>query len=141
MRDSTYYSLRDEVAHIPASRGAEWCPRLYWSAPTQFNPDAPTAGAPVPAVVNHGRWIVMCPDCPGAQLASMGDARFMCTYCGNVANGGAWRPVLVPAQRAQIETVVESRPDLKTQNWAGEALADLVAENVDLGLPDPKKGK
>ena len=89
-----------------------------------------TAGATLAAEVNEGRWIVRCPYCPGAELASQTDPRFMCTSCSNRANGYSWRPVTFPKALPDIEAALDSR-EQRHQNWQqGETVAELVAENA-----------
>lgn len=93
--------------------------------------NAPLGGraVAVAAYANHGRWVVECPDCRGAQLASPSDPRFMCNCCGNVAAGGAWRPVIWPKNRDAIEEQLAARPP-ENRNWSpGESLAQLRREN------------
>jgi hypothetical protein len=76
---------------------------------------------------NHGRWIVECPDCRGAQIASR-DLAFLCCVCANAAVGGLWRPVVWPEDVAEIDEVLAWRPTAN-QNWQpGESVVDLVAE-------------
>lgn len=106
-----------------------------WTAPRSLLEamNAPTGGksVAVQVYVNHGRWIVECPDCRGAQLASPTDRRFMCSDCGNVDAGGAWRPVIWPSdkQAATIEELLALRP-VENQNWRpGETARQLHAEN------------
>ena len=84
--------------------------------------------------VNHGRWIVDCPDCNGAQIASrMG--LFFCVDCGNVANRGCWYAVRFPTEQTVIDAVLLTRPP-KNRNWQpGETLEQLRAENSLRGLP------
>lgn len=129
MRDASLQRL----PQIPAGRGAEWVPVQCWTAPAPLGQAMTAATAPtglsVPAYANHGRWVVECPDCRGAQLACRTDLRFMCCECANAAVGGLWRPVTWPVDVAAIEAELEKRPDPETQNWLpGEALQQLVAE-------------
>lgn len=118
-------------------RCAEWAPRAYWQAA------APLAAAmaaklapPIEALevyANEGRWVVECPDCNGAQLASRTDRRFMCNECANVAIGGLWRPVIWPADVEEIEAELSTRRP-KNQHWRpGETAAHLRAENAAHG--------
>lgn len=87
------------------------------------------ASIAVEVYANHGRWVVECPDCRGAQLASPSDRRFMCNCCGNVAVGGDWRPVVWPKAREVIEDLLSARP-AENQNWRpGETRKQLHAEN------------
>lgn len=117
-------------------QGAEFAPSSYWSAPVPLN-EAMTAplGPPEIAVsvyANHGRWIVECPECAGAQIASANDPRFMCTVCANVATEGMWRPVIWPDEAVAIDQVLTARPDVATQNWTpGETVDDLLAEQQE----------
>lgn len=95
-----------------------------------FRPDAPTAGEPLAVYASEGRWVVQCPDCNSAQLASHVDPRFMCHECGNLANGGAFRPLLWPANRAELEELLHARP-LGNQNWTpAETIVDVAAINA-----------
>lgn len=114
---------------IPASRGAEWCPSQWWEASVPFNRAAKVGGSAVPALVNHGRWVVTCPDCHGAQFACLTDPRFMCSDCGNVGNGGRYRPVVIPADPLAVEIALEGRPVDLQNTTAGQTVADLLAEN------------
>ena len=125
MRSASHYATPD----IPPARGAEWAPSRWWDADVPYRPGAKVGGPSVPALVNHGRWVIACPDCGGAQLACLSDPRFLCTDCGNVDNGGRWRPVVLPVDLAGIEAALGSRPvDLQNMT-AGQTVADLVAEN------------
>lgn len=86
----------------------------------------------VPAVVNHGRWIVRCPTCSGAQFASRPDRRFFCSSCLNHASAHRWIGVEWPDDAVvhQIETILMRRPNPTNRNWEpGETVADLVREN------------
>jgi len=84
--------------------------------------------------LNHGRWVVECPDCHGAQLACFDDHRFMCNECGNVAVGNLWRAIEWPANRAAIEDAVIGRPEAN-QNWLPvETVADLQRQSAAYGL-------
>lgn len=126
-------TVADQVP--PAARAgaaAEWAPRRYWSSITPIEQAmAAPLGPPEIAVsvyANHGRWVVECPDCSGAQMASPDDPRFMCTICANVAVEGMWRPVTWPTEAVAIDDVLSARP-LLNRNWIpGETLDDLAAE-------------
>lgn len=124
---------RFQIPNLPADRGAEWvhhAPNVISMA----NLGASVAPHSSVAVsVNHGRWVVDCPDCAGAQLACRTDHRFMCNECGNVVIGGLWRTVDWPADSLQIEKALLVRP-LANQNWVpGETVDDLLAENTAVG--------
>lgn len=129
---------RDRQPLVPAERGAEWAPRSFWQTGRSVDFGSPVAaGADVPAYVNHGRWVVECPDCRGAQLACEQDRRFMCNTCGNESIGGRWRAVVWPPFWQGLESVLIRRPDPVTRNWLpGESVADLASENDDHGVVD-----
>lgn len=104
----------------------------YWSAPVPLwqavSAQLGPAEIAVAVYANQGRWIVECPDCAGAQIASAADYRFMCNCCANVAVEGLWRPVIWPEEHAEIDEALSWRPTVN-QNWLpGETLEDLAAE-------------
>lgn len=75
------------------------------------------------AELNHGRWIVKCPECPSAERATTD--RFHCTECG-VSGRVVW-----PAERAEIERLTLVRPT-ENRNWTpGESTDLLVADNLE----------
>jgi len=128
MRDATAYD------RMSGRSGAESCPAAFWQAPVPYLPDAPTVGEAIAVFANEARWIAQCPDCNGAQLASQSDPRFMCNECANIANGGAWRPLTWPRNRAAIEQALDVRQPVN-QNWLpGETVADLTADNALNGV-------
>lgn len=89
------------------------------------------------AQVNHNRWIVECPICPSAQVASETDRRFFCLDCFNGGEDGYFE-VLFPDDRAEIEAALTKRPDPTTRNWyPGEDVEKLKLENVAHGLDHP----
>lgn len=90
---------------------------------------------PLVPFVNHGQWIVQCPDCNGAQEASANDHRFWCCDCLNAGVGGAWRPVAWPLNAAAIEAALVVRPRKVNRNWRlPETVPDLLAENIAMGV-------
>lgn len=117
------------VSGIPAARGAEWIHHQLRSSAAPLNA-ATDPEATVPAYVNHGRWVVDCPDCRNAQLACRTDHRFMCNECGNIAVGKLWRPVIWPANARGIEAMLQNRPSVN-QNWyPEESKTGLAIENL-----------
>ena len=83
----------------------------------------------VEATINHGRWIVECPDpdCTGATLASETLPQFVCPYCAYGIFTVVW-----PNQRAGIENALDERPVKDTRNWTPtETVGDLRKENKD----------
>lgn len=89
----------------------------------------------VTPIVNTGRWLVPCPWCMSAQLASRNDHRFFCTECRNVGAEGKWVQVVWPESSEEIEALLSMRPVHRTQNWLShETLGDLLAENETHGV-------
>lgn len=80
----------------------------------------PPGGVPLPAIVNHGRWVVECPGpCRGAlEVWREGPWLFFCLACGNSISGGAWLPVSLPADADEIEAILLAEPDPARRNWA-----------------------
>jgi len=121
-------------------RGAESVLNI-WIERGGITPHIPTteqlAASPKLAVrANHGRWIVDCPFCPSAQVASFEDHRFFCTDCGNKAVGGKWLEIEWPSDAQQIDDVLAARLP-ENANWrAHESIAALQAENAAHGLGD-----
>ncbi len=82
------------------------------------------------AEINHGRWIVKCPWCAGAELADKQDKRFFCLSCFNSKISGKYAKVEFPDEIKQIEKELLKR-DIKNQNWLpGEILEQLKSEVV-----------
>lgn len=88
----------------------------------------------LPARVDHGRWIVDCPDCNGAEFVWLaGPHVMMCVGCWNACAGHRWRRVELPAADvlAEIDRILQARPLPATRNWyPHESVADLAAENA-----------
>ena len=84
----------------------------------------------VQAIVNHGRWVVPCPWCAGAQMASREDHRFFCTECLNARIEGKWATVQWPEGHEDIAYALAMRPEKQNRNWlTHETLGDLLREN------------
>ena len=89
------------------------------------------------AEINHGRWLVRCPFCSGAEEAEPGEPIFYCQSCGNADNDGHVMSVKFPENRTEIEAVLLMRPDIGTRNWtATETWADLAKENQEHDICD-----
>ncbi len=96
---------------------------------------APTSEV-VYAYVNHGRWVVDCPWCSGAEFA-FEEGAFFCESCRNAGAGGKPIRALFPATRQAIERALDGRP-VQNRNWRpGESLQQLRAENIEHGLENP----
>lgn len=134
LRDASHYRTCPGANALRKAPGAVVGPALFWLCPSPPRFDVKTAKEPALQVyLNHGRWVVDCPDCNGAQLACEDDPRFMCNECANAAAGGLWRAIEWPANRDGIEKAVGVRK-LANQNWApGQKVQDLEAETRILG--------
>ena len=110
-----------------------------WLTKGQTPPNVPRSQAIAPApvvevVVNHGRWLVECPFCPSAQVASAGDRRFFCTDCGNAAVGGAFVATVWPADQAELEEELGLRLP-ENANWRPHESLELIrSENAAHGV-------
>lgn len=81
------------------------------------------------AYVNHGRWLVDCPDCANADHVDPDDPIYVCVACGN---RGRYLRVIFPGARGvdAIERLLGARPDETTRNWSpGETKMSLEREN------------
>jgi len=91
---------------------------------------APDA-APLYAEVNHGRWLVKCRECNGAELATRDDPWFWCRGCYNHRDGNKLLPVVWPDDPAAIARELRVRPQ-EHRNWQPhERVDDLRAENIE----------
>lgn len=81
------------------------------------------------ARINHGRWIVDCPYCEGAEAAWKEEKLFLCMSCWN--NGtNEFIPVEFPDEIEDIESELSKRVKVENQNWVqGETMIKLKAEN------------
>lgn len=112
----------------------------YWRAgtfPTDLSKRSVANEPEAQVRANHGRWVVDCPFCPSAQLASDVDRRFMCPDCGNQTVNGKWLRVdwPTPEEREQVEELLDVRPTPQSKNWRRpETVQDLADENAERGL-------
>jgi len=80
------------------------------------------------AYVNHGNWLIKCPDCEGCEYA-WEEGYFMCLNCFNASVGHKYRRSQFPIERKEIEQLLIVRP-LPNRNWKpGETLEFLKTEN------------
>lgn len=111
-------------------------------------------GAPAVAFVDFGRWLARC-ECGQHNYVDPHDAVMFCARCGN-GNSGLARPVMFPANRAEIEKLLLVRPVIEnpaaknaverallakpkiavlTRNWfPGQTIADLFEINQTYGV-------
>ena len=88
--------------------------------------------SPVKAFVNHGAWLVQCPDsqCGGAEYA-WEEGFYYCFSCHNGYMKHRIRRLSFPVERKDIEALLEQRP-LLNRNWSpGETIEDLRIENIE----------
>lgn len=137
-RSETFYATRGDKVPPPGTPRA-FLPAFYFAPPGRLVaiPGGTAPGKRVEARVNHGRWLVECPTCAAAQVASHGDRRFLCHGCLNAASGGKWIRVDWPPPPviARVEELLDVR-DVEHQNWTpDEPIEWLEAENERHGLP------
>lgn len=107
---------------------------------TELDEDAAPAEAevnPLDPVEPVARWIARCPDCPGgaSYVWIAGPHVMFCLACANQQLGHRWRRVVVPAERLEIERLLELRPYSRQRAWVpGETLAHLRGDNLSLGI-------
>jgi len=81
------------------------------------------------AEVNHGRWVVYC-HCGGAEMA-WDEGLVMCMGCFNSHARHELVRTHFPANRVEIDAVLDRRP-LVNRNWRrGETLEQLMRENAE----------
>ena len=89
-----------------------------------------TAKSKVSAEINHGRWLVNCPNkCGEATVISETSLFFICVNCGSPENNTQFYRVIFPKDKAKIEILLLKRP-IENRNWLiKESIMDLEAEN------------
>jgi hypothetical protein len=91
--------------------------------------------AQINAHERQARWVVQCPDCPGVEYVWLEQPQMFCVACTNRSIGHKWRPVVVPRNHREIESLLLARPDPMTRNWSpGETAEQLQADNAVLGV-------
>lgn len=112
-----------------------WCTALVVSEGREIPVISDITVGNIPAHINHNRWIVSCPLCSGAMLASKSDPIFWCVNCENQANKGHPMAVVFPKRTGLIEWILMKRPDPATRNWKSpESIDDLIRENKRHGV-------
>jgi len=98
-------------------------------------PTVTEEGREITAEINHGRWIIRCPFCKGAELADKQDKRFFCLSCHNKENGGKYVSVVFPDEEVEIESELAKRGKENQRNWKNpETLEGIKSENKERGL-------
>jgi DNA-directed RNA polymerase subunit M/transcription elongation factor TFIIS len=89
------------------------------------------------AYINHGRWVIDCPNCNGGIRADRDDNGNPVSTGGEVICGNCKHKYKVkfPGDKEQAEAVMHHRP-VENQNWHpdNESLSDLKSENALRGL-------
>ncbi len=86
-----------------------------------------------PAIVNHGRWMVRCPWCSGAEMLYLTKLQFLCLSCLNKDADGRFITIDLPPFHNAIEVQLLKRP-IQFQNYEpGQTIEDLVKENNEHG--------
>lgn len=75
-----------------------------------------TAGIPVYARIDWGRWIADC-ECGGAEYVDPETPLFFCMSCGNHGTSGRARKVMFPKNREAIEIETMKHPVGGHQSW------------------------
>ncbi len=69
-----------------------------------------TSAKTLTARIDNGRWLIDCPNCNSALMASRVFSIFICAECGSPENGGLWYTVRYPEERKEIERLLLLRP-------------------------------
>lgn len=95
------------------------------------SPASVAAVPPLMAFVDRRQWLVLCPDCPGAEHVWRKMPVVMCQSCWNQAVGGLWRPVEFPKDMKEIEAALEERVLPDEHAWRPpETVNDLKGQNA-----------
>ena len=109
-----------------APRMAKWTGRI---TPVDDVTESPILSA----IVNHGRWMVKCPFCAGAEVLYLERLQFMCLSCFNAEAQYKFLRVKLPKAWRRIEEILMRRP-IQNRNYEGETLKQLLAENEREGV-------
>ena len=78
------------------------------------------------------RWLARC-ECGGWEDVTPADPVHFCLSCYNREAGNRLRPVVFPAQREEVESLLMERDDGPRRNYDhGETVAELRQQNADL---------
>lgn len=88
---------------------------------------------PLFARINHGRWLVNCPNCNNVEYA-FEDNLLFCSQCSN--GDGETRRVVISGERKQIEDILGKRL-ITNRHWnILETTDKLIAENIEYGIEE-----
>lgn len=80
------------------------------------------------AVVNGGRWLLLCPVCNNGVPVDPSWTETVCIDCGSIYS------IVIPDEIDAIERVLGERP-IVNQNWSpGETLRALIEDNAAHGI-------
>lgn len=127
---------RQDWEALPAAERGLWQVREILIRHGHPRPSGLDTAHPVFARLDHGRWIVQCPECHSAQLAAVTDPRFYCLECGNVGTG-RWRPVVWPEDRPAVETAALARSG--PVMWAHASDYTPAARHVRQRIDPPRR--
>lgn len=141
-RDGSAYfrfSLDDYAGWLQSTYGGHFL--RHDGQPHAVPPPSEVAdAAPVSAVIDNDRWVVVCPDCGAAQYVWLEAPLLMCAGCMNASIGYRWRRIALPpaAEREEIEAILGHRQKVGDRNWSpSESIADLRRENRENGEDVP----
>jgi hypothetical protein len=91
-------------------------------------PQPHTSALSLVMAINHGRWVVDCPECHGGVTTFLDAPEARCWTCGAI-----FRHVVWPDRRRDIERVLLQRLPIH-RNWTPtETLDQLIADNLRFG--------
>ena len=76
--------------------------------------------------VNQGRWIILCPSCSGAEIASTLLLQFYCFSCFNSGHDNHILPIAFPDNKEEIEIALLQRPHHDFMSWTDETIEQLM---------------
>jgi len=90
-----------------------------------------TNDTPIQAIVNHGRWMILCECRNGVNVPPRNTPNHeaVCPACGTI-----WTQVVFPPEAAEIESALAERKFRHTQSWMpGETPDQLRQETASKG--------
>lgn len=88
----------------------------------------------VSAYIIRSQWVADCPHCGTTSLVEI-TAPFFCPQCVMRDNGMLPAELIMPSNRAEIETLLVKRGNPDNRNWSlTETVEDLQRENKEHGV-------
>jgi hypothetical protein len=122
---------RPTTAAAVRAAAVAWRARHVAQGHTEYDVPTEADATPMPAYINHSRWLVDCA-CGNGVPVTIGDGprEAVCFVCGMV-----WTNPVFPADESDIERLLVQRRHTPTRNWQpGETVADLHRENDEHGV-------